>query len=75
MDTIRVCLLKIMPAKGDLAGNMRKLESVLQQVPASGVDVLITPECYLDGYMSTKEHVDGDNIAEYGVQDDSPYLE
>jgi len=74
MPKIRVCLLKIMPAKGDLAGNMRKLENVLQQVPASGVDVLITPECYLDGYVSTEDYVDRDNITEYGVQDDSPYL-
>ena len=43
MDKIRICLLKIMPAKGDLAGNMLKLENVLQQVPASGIDVLVTP--------------------------------
>ena len=74
MDNVRVCLLKIMPAKGDLAGNMHKLENVLQQTPFSGVDVLITSECYLDGYVSTEDHVNRDNVAEYSVQDDSPYL-
>jgi omega-amidase len=74
MDRIRVCLLKIMPAKGELQGNMQKMEDLLEEVPTPGVDVLVTPECYLDGYVSTEDYVDRDSIAEYGVQDDSEYL-
>ena len=52
MDEIWVCLLKAMPKKGDLAGNMAKLERLFKQVPERGIDVLITPEGYLDGYVS-----------------------
>jgi predicted amidohydrolase len=63
-----------MPAKGDLAGNMRKLEELLRHVPREGIDVLVTPEGYLDGYVSTEEHVDEANIAEYGLHDGSGYL-
>jgi predicted amidohydrolase len=74
MDKIRVCLLKVMPAKGDLEGNMLTLENMLQQVPMSGIDVIITPECYLDGYVSTEDDVDRANIAHYGVREDSEYL-
>jgi predicted amidohydrolase len=74
MERIRVCLLKVMPTKGDPAGNMRKLEELLRQVPPEGIDVLVTPEGYLDGYVSTEDHVDATNIAEYGVGDDSVYL-
>jgi predicted amidohydrolase len=75
MDKIRVCLLKVMPAKGDLEGNMRKLESILQTVPVPSVDVIITPECYLDGYVSTEDHVDRQSLAKYSVPDNSPYLQ
>jgi predicted amidohydrolase len=36
---------------------------------------LVAPEGYLDGYVSTEEHVDGDNIVQYGVREGSAYLE
>jgi predicted amidohydrolase len=75
MQQIRVCLLKVMPAKGDLAGNMDKLERLVGQIPDCGIDVLVTPEGYLDGYVSTEEDVDAANIARYGVQQGSAYLE
>jgi len=75
MHVIRVCLLKVMPKKGDLAGNMEKLERLIDQIPDCGIDVLITPEGYLDGYVSTEEHVDASNIAQYGVRQGSAYLD
>jgi predicted amidohydrolase len=64
-----------MPTKGDLAGNMAKLEEVLQQIPDRGIDVFVTPEGYLDGYVATEDHVDAANIARYGVQRGSAYLD
>jgi predicted amidohydrolase len=75
VDTIRVCLLNVMPAKGDLAGNMSKLERLIEQIPDCGIDVLVASEGYLDGYVSTEEHVDRDNIVQYGVREGSAYLE
>lgn len=75
MDKVRVCLLKVMPTKGDLAGNMDKLERLIDQIPGCEIDVLITPEGYLDGYVSTEEYVDAGNISEYGVREGSTYLD
>lgn len=75
MHTIRVCLLKVMPDKGDLAGNMDRLERLIDQIPDCRIDAWITPEGYLDGYVSTETYVDGANIAQYGVQKGSPYLD
>jgi predicted amidohydrolase len=75
MDRVRVCLLKIMPVKGDLCANMKRLERVLRRVPDCGLDVIVTPEGYLDGYVSTEGHVTASNIAEYGIQGGSKYLE
>jgi predicted amidohydrolase len=74
MPKIRVCLLKVMPAKGDLAGNMDRLERVLDRVPDRGIDVLVTPEGYLDGYISTEDHVSATNIAQYGIREGSEFL-
>lgn len=75
MDRIRVCLLKVMPVKGELAGNMDKLERVMEEIPECGIDVFVTPEGYLDGYVSTEEHVDADKIGQYGVREGSAYLD
>jgi predicted amidohydrolase len=75
MDVIRVCLLKAMPAKGDLAGNMDRLERLIGQIPEGRIDVLVTPEGYLDGYVSTEEDVDAASIAQYGVRKGSTYLD
>jgi predicted amidohydrolase len=74
MNQIRVCLLKVLPAKGELAGNMDKLERLLAEIPECGIDVFVTPEGYLDGYVSTEDHVDADNIGQYGVGEGSVYL-
>ncbi len=70
MDNLRVCLLKIRPEKGNLSGNFEKLISVLQSVSDPKVDVFITPEGYLDGYVSTEEEITKENIANYGVKED-----
>jgi predicted amidohydrolase len=75
LDTIRVCLLKVMPAKGDLVGNMDKLERVIAEIPGCGIDVMVAPEGYLDGYVSTEEGVGAGTIAQYGVQERSEYLD
>jgi len=75
MHTIRVCLLKVVPTKGDMVGNMDKLERLIDEIPDCGIDVLVTPEGYLDGYVSTEDDVDRTNIARYGVQEGSAYLD
>lgn len=70
MDVLLVCLLKIVPEKGNLSRNFEKLLSVLQSVRDPKVDVFVTSECYLDGYVSTEKEVTKENIGSYGVTED-----
>jgi predicted amidohydrolase len=73
---VRVCLLKILPEKGNLDANFRKLADLVEKIPDDGIDVFITPECYLDGYVVTEERVTAKNLSRYGVsEDDGGYLE
>jgi omega-amidase len=64
---IRIAQIRIVPEKGNLAGNHEKLMSVLGDVAREGVDVAVTPECFLDGYISTEDSVTGDNIKDYAI--------
>ena len=51
---IRIAQFRAYPVKGDLQANHSRLMRVLDDVSAHKPDVVITPECYLDGYMSTE---------------------
>jgi len=48
-----VAALKVMPAIGDSAANYARFEQMARQAAAGGADLIITPECYLDGYMGS----------------------
>ena len=48
---VRVALVKAMSAWGDVRGNMSLLEELARPLAGAKVDVLVTPECFLDGYM------------------------
>ncbi|MBI2502464.1 MAG: carbon-nitrogen hydrolase family protein [Candidatus Latescibacteria bacterium] len=74
-NAIRVAQLKIVPAKGDLRANHERLMAVLGQVEGEAVDVVITPEGFLDGYIATEEGVTRENIHQYAVDPaDSPLV-
>jgi len=47
---VRLALLQAVPVKWDLQANFATFERLLDQ--ASGADILITPECWLDGYAA-----------------------
>ena len=64
---LQIAQIKAVPKKGDLQANHEKLVSLLRSIEPEGIDVVITPECFLDGYVSTENHVTNDNIADYGV--------
>ena len=51
---VRVAMLKAETAWGDVKANLRLLERLAAPLEGKGVDVLITPECVLDGYMVRK---------------------
>ena len=73
---IRIAQIRVVPAKGDLQGNGEKLMSVLRDVAKGDVDVVVTPECFLDGYVATEDSVTRDNIKDYAIDPvDSPCVD
>jgi predicted amidohydrolase len=48
-----VAALKVMPAVGDKAANLARFDQLARQGAAAGADLIVTPECYLDGYMGS----------------------
>jgi predicted amidohydrolase len=71
---IRVGQVKAMPVKGDLAANHARLMELLRSVEPGTVDVVVTPECFLDGYVVTEEWITPQSLLQYGVSLDSAYL-
>ena len=68
LSKITVAQLKVYPVKGDLKGNHEKLMTVLGSVEQDRrVDVVVTPEGFLDGYVSTEEQVRKEDMIKYAV--------
>ena len=65
---IRVAQIKVYPAKGQMAANHARLVSVLDDIEKSGkVDVVVTPEGFLDGYVSTEQAVMKADMINYAI--------
>jgi len=72
---LRVAQIKIFPEKGNLEANHERLMTVLGQIRECGPDVVVTPECFLDGYVVTEERVDAGSLAQYAIDpEDSRYV-
>jgi predicted amidohydrolase len=56
--TIRLAQVKVTPVKGDLAANSAALQETLEKIAPHRPDVVITPECFLDGYVVTQPEMD-----------------
>lgn len=66
--SIRVAQVKIVPEKGKLDLNHRALMDVLGAIEhEQGVDVVVTPECFLDGYVSTEKSVRKEDMLRYAI--------
>ena len=50
---LRIAQTKVFPEKGDRGANDGQLVSILGQISEYRPDVVITPECFLDGYVVT----------------------
>lgn len=48
-----VAALKVMPAIGEPAANYARFEKLARDAAAAGARLVVTPECYLDGYMGS----------------------
>ncbi|MEN6605252.1 MAG: carbon-nitrogen hydrolase family protein [Bryobacteraceae bacterium] len=51
-DLLRLGLFTAMPVKWDLDGNWRVFERTLATHASEGVQLVVTPECFLDGYVT-----------------------
>ncbi len=65
---IRVAQVKVYPQKGQMAGNHRKLMGILGDIEKAGkVDIVVTPEGFLDGYVSTESSVTKADMVNYAI--------
>jgi hypothetical protein len=65
---IRVAQIKVFPEKGKMAANHKKLMGVLSDIEKTGkVDVIVTPEGFLDGYVSTESSVTKADMVNYAI--------
>jgi predicted amidohydrolase len=64
---IRIAQIKMIPQKGNLKANHAVLMELLASLRHEAIDVVITPECFLDGYVCTEADVTADNIGEYAT--------
>ena len=65
---ISVAQIKVYPEKRAIATNHRKLMEVLKNVAEAGkVDVVVTPEGFLDGYVSTEKSVTKADMNDYAI--------
>ncbi len=53
---ITVGMLKAMPGKWTVAANWRTFESQVRAHRSTRFDVIVTPECFLDGYAVTEKN-------------------
>jgi predicted amidohydrolase len=51
-DLLRLGLFTAMPVKWDLEGNWRVFERTLAAHASDGIQLVVTPECFLDGYVT-----------------------
>jgi predicted amidohydrolase len=67
-STIRVAQIKVHPQKGELEANHQKLMDVLKSIEKDEhVDVVVTPEGFLDGYVSTEKSVTKEDMIKYAI--------
>ena len=63
ISKIRIAQVKVYPEKGNMRANHNSLMSVLADIEKDHkVDVVVTPEGFLDGYVSTEKSVSKDDM-------------
>ncbi|UCE50433.1 MAG: carbon-nitrogen hydrolase family protein [Phycisphaerales bacterium] len=69
---IRVAQIRVYPQKGKLQENHARLIEILAEIEEKAdVDVLVTPEGFLDGYVVTEKWVTKDDLPCYAIDPDS----
>jgi predicted amidohydrolase len=64
---LKIAQIKTFPVKGDIPANAQRLMQLLDELAPAQPDVVITPECFLDGYVTTEDYVTRENMRDYSV--------
>jgi omega-amidase len=68
ISKILVAQIKVYPVKGRMEENHKKLMEILGNIEKNeDVDVVVTPEGFLDGYVSTEKSVTKEDMVEYAI--------
>ena len=68
ISKIRIAQIKVYPEKGKIEANHAKLMKIFADIERNHeVDVLITPEGFLDGYVATEKSVTKDDMARFAI--------
>lgn len=69
---IRVAQVRVYPEKGNLPANHEKLIEILAEIEQKEtIDVLVTPEGFLDGYVVTEKSVTKEDMPGYAINPDT----
>lgn len=68
---IRIGQVRAVPVKGDLEANHATLMALLEGVTREHLDAVVTPECFLDGYVATEEAVTAELLRGFAVDPES----
>jgi len=72
LPKIRVAQIRVYPDKGRLGTNHTRLMEILADIERNEeLDVLITPEGFLDGYVVTEKSVTKESLAGYAINPES----
>lgn len=74
-DRVRVGLFTAMPVKWDLEANWRAFEETVARHAGERPDVIVTPECFLDGYAAAAKDWTLEKFAAIAQEETtSPYI-
>jgi len=65
---IRIAQVKVYPEKGNMRANHTSMMKILADIENNHtVDVVVTPEGFLDGYVSTEKSVSKEDMVQYAI--------
>jgi N-carbamoylputrescine amidase len=75
-NTVRLAMMRGIPEKWNVEANFKVFLEQLEAADKAGADVLITPECFLDGYASPHEDSTPEKLRAIAQDlDTSPYIQ
>ena len=64
---MKIGQIKFVPRKGDLRWNSGELMRLLSGIDPASIDIVVSPECILDGYVCTEDYMTAENIRDYAI--------